>query len=66
MIVETHEEGILKIFESRRDAWRNVGQPIGEIDDGDDDDDGADTSIGIISEWVWQVYSYEIGIDETK
>lgn len=56
MIVETHEEGMLKITESRSDAWLNVGQPIGEIDDGDDDDKETDGK----DEWVWQAYSHNI------
>ncbi|GAX29227.1 hypothetical protein FisN_28Lu082 [Fistulifera solaris] len=64
MIVETHEEGILKKIESRCDVWRNVRQVIGEIDDGDDNDVDADTEI--VSEWIWQAYSHEIETDETE
>lgn len=52
MIVETHEEGILKITESRDNVWLNVGEQIGEIDDGDDNDTE-------VIEWIWQAYSHE-------
>ncbi len=62
MIVETHEEGLLKITESSCDVWRNVGQTIGDIDDGDVDA----TDTGVISEWIWQAYSHEIDTDDVE
>jgi hypothetical protein len=53
MIVEAHDEGMFRIREDiQLNEWYEVGQEIGEIDDGDDDDayDG---------EWLWQAYSYD-------
>ena len=60
MIVETHEEGILKITERRSDVWLSVGQPIGEIDDGEKDDSDKEGT----AEWIWQAYSHESDLVE--
>ncbi len=53
MIVEAHEEGNITLKDGiEMDRWYNVGTKIGEIDDGDDDEDTN-------GEWLWQAYSYE-------
>jgi pyruvate/2-oxoglutarate dehydrogenase complex dihydrolipoamide acyltransferase (E2) component len=53
MIVEAHDEGVIKLHDNiQLDEWMNVGDPIGEIDDGEDDGDES-------SEWIWQAYSHD-------
>lgn len=52
MIVEAHDEGVLKMKENiSLDVWYHIGHVLGEIDDGADDGDE--------SEWLWQAYSHE-------
>ena len=53
MIVEAHDEGMVTIFDTiQLDKWYDVGTPIGEIDDGDDEDPSE-------SPWLWQAYSHD-------
>jgi hypothetical protein len=53
MLVEAHEVGTVKIYDSvQLDKWYDVGEVIGEIDDGDEEDDSDS------SEWIWQGYTY--------
>jgi hypothetical protein len=53
MLIEAHEEGTVKIYDSvQLDKWYDVGEVIGEIDDGDEEDDS------VASEWIWQGYTH--------
>jgi hypothetical protein len=57
MIVEAHDEGVIRIREDIEiGKWYNVGQEIGVIDDSEEEDDG---------DWLWQAYSYDKD-EETK
>lgn len=52
MIVESHDEGDFEVAPGIcLGEWYDVGETIGTIDDGDDDDDNGD-------EWLWQAYPY--------
>lgn len=52
MIVEAHDEGILEIKHNiKMNEWMDVGDFIGWIDDGDDDNVDE-------SDWLWQAYSH--------
>ena len=57
MIVESHDEGDFVLEEKATEAikmgeWFEVGETIGTIDDGENDDDNDE-------EWLWQAYSHE-------
>ena len=52
MIVEAHDEGILEMKDDiKMNEWMDVGDFIGWIDDGDDDNVDE-------SDWLWQAYSH--------
>jgi hypothetical protein len=52
MIVEAHDEGILEIKDGiKMNEWMDVGDFIGWIDDGDDENVDE-------SDWLWQAYSH--------
>lgn len=60
MIVEVHDEGILKLKEGiQLNKWYDCGIPIGEIFDGDEDPnyDG---------DWLWQAYSHQEEVQEIR
>jgi hypothetical protein len=52
MIVEAHDEGVLKLRgDIDTNEWYDVGHEIGEIDDGDDDEEDN-------AEWLWQAHYF--------
>lgn len=60
MIVESHDEGDFALDPKiRLGEWYDVGEPIGTIDDGDEDDASEE-------EWLWQAYSYEENAEERE
>jgi len=56
MILESQEDGSVIIHDhvlKNKDRWYNVGEVIGEIDDGDQTDNSDEKA-----EWTWQAYKY--------